>query len=130
MQSVRARVLLLVAAFSAAASGQEIRLLSGPVDNQVFQRSAEQTSDIPLTGSATGKKVNGKDIEARIIAADSTPLPGFDWSPIARVQKLKWGGELKRVPVGGPYRIEVRLQGSEPAISISNLLVGDLWVLA
>ena len=130
MQSVRAQVLLLVAAFSAAASGQEIRLSSGPVDNQVFQRSAEQTSDIPLTGSATGKKVNGKDIEARIVSADSTALPGFDWSPIGKVQKLKWGGELKRVPVGGPYRIEVRLQGSEPAISISNLLVGDLWVLA
>jgi sialate O-acetylesterase len=34
------------------------------------------------------------------------------------------------VPVGGPYRLEVRLQGSEPSVSISNLLVGDLWVLA
>lgn len=131
MRSVRAKVLLLVAAFLGAAGAQEIRLISGPVDNQVFQRNPEQTADISFSGSATGKKLNGKDVEARLIAADSTAVPGFDWSAVAKIQKLKWGGELKRVPVGGPYRLEVRLQGSmDAAISISNLLVGDLWVLA
>ena len=130
MQSVRAKVFLLVAALSAAAAGQEIRITSGPADNQVFQRNAEQTADIPFAGSATGKKINGKDVEARLVAADSTPVPGFDWSSVGKIQKLKWGGELKRVPVGGPYRLEVRLQGGDSSISISNLLVGDLWVLA
>ena len=34
------------------------------------------------------------------------------------------------VPCGGPYRLEVRLQGAESTVSIANLLVGDLWVLA
>src|SRR5579864_3166680 len=130
MQSVRARVLLLVAACWGAASAQEIRITSGPVDNQVFQRTAEQTADISFSGAASGKKVNGKDVEARLVAGDSSPVPGFDWSSVAKIQKLKWGGELKRVPVGGPYRLEVRLQGGDSSISISNLLVGDLWVLA
>ena len=53
MQSVRARVLFLVAAFLVAASAQEIRIISGPVDNQVFQRTADQTADIGLSGTAT-----------------------------------------------------------------------------
>lgn len=130
MQSVRAKVLLLGAALLAAASAQEIRLTSGPVDNQVFQRTPDQTADITFSGAASGKKVNGKEVEARLVAADSMPLPGFDWSSLGKIQKLKWGGELKRVPVGGPYRLEIRLQGSDSSISIANLMVGDLWILA
>jgi sialate O-acetylesterase len=113
-----------------AASADEIRITSGPVDNQVFQRTAEQTTAISLSGTATGKKVNGKDVEARLLAANSNPLPGFDWSSIGKIQKLQWSGELKGIPVGGPYRLEVRLQGSDTTISTANLLVGDLWVLA
>jgi len=130
MQSVRAQVLFLVAAFSGAVSAQEIRITSGPADNQVLQRTSEQTADISFNGVASGKKVNGKEVEARLIAADSATVPGFDWSSVAKIQKLKWGGELRRVPVGGPYRLEVRLQGSDSTLSIANLLVGDLWVLA
>jgi sialate O-acetylesterase len=130
MQSVRAKVLFLMAAFSSAAFAQEIRITSGPADNQVFQRTAEQTADISFSGVASGKKVNGKEVEARLIAADSTTVPGFDWSSIAKIQKLKWSGAIRRVPVGGPYRLEVRLQGSDSTLSIANLLVGDLWVLA
>lgn len=130
MQSVRAKVFLLVAIFCGVVSAQEIRVISGPADNQVFQRTAEQNADISFSGSAAGKKVNGKDVEARLIAADSNPVAGFDWAPVGKIQKLKWNGELKRVPVGGPYRLEIRLQGSDSTISIANLLVGDLWVLA
>ncbi len=130
MHSVRARVLFLVAAFWGAAFAQEIRITSGPADNQVFQRTVEQIADIGFSGVASGKKVNGKDVEARLIAADTMPVPGFDWSSVAKIQKLKWSGELKGVPVGGPYRLEIRLQGSDSTLSIANLLVGDLWVLA
>jgi len=113
-----------------AASADEIRITSSPVDNQVFQRTAEQTASISLSGAATGKKVNGKDVEARLLSANSNPVPGFDWSSIGKIQKLQWSGELKGIPVGGPYRLEVRLQGSDTTISTANLLVGDLWVLA
>ena len=130
MQTVRSKVLLLVAALSIVAVAQEIRMTSGPVDDQVFQRTSEQVADISFSGSATGKKVNGKDVEARLIAADSNPVAGFDWSSVGKIQKLKWTGELKRVPVGGPYRLEIRMQGGDSTISVANLLVGDLWVLA
>jgi sialate O-acetylesterase len=118
------------ACFAAAALAQDIRILTGPVDNQVFQRSVDQTADFRLVGTCTGKKTNGKDIEARIVGSDASALPGFDWTALGKVQKLKWNGIVKGVPVGGPYRLEVRLQGSDSVVSIANLLVGDLWVLA
>jgi sialate O-acetylesterase len=127
---VRTKPLVLVAACFAAALAQDLRITSGPVDNQVFQRNADQTADLRLTGTTINKKANGKEIEARLIAADSNTVPGFDWTVLGKIQKLKWSGELKRVPAGGPYRLEVRQQGSDSTISIANLLVGDLWVLA
>lgn len=123
-------LVLAVASFAAVALAQDLRITSGPVDNQVFQRNADQTADLRLAGTAANKKANGKEIEARLIAADNSTVPGFDWTALGKIQKLKWSGELKRVPAGGPYRLEVRLQGSESTISIANLLVGDLWVLA
>lgn len=123
-------LVIAAACFAVAAFAQEIRITAGPVDNQVFQRNGDQTADIQLGGTAAGKKVNGKDVEARLIAADTTTLPGFDWTPVGKIQKLKWYGAVKRVPVGGPYRLEVRMQGSDSAATIANLLVGDLWVLA
>ncbi len=121
---------LAAAVIAIAARAQEIRITSGPVDNQVLQRSPDQTADVHLTGSATSKKFNNKTIEARVVSADNSTLPGLDWAPIAKIQKQAWTGDLKRVPAGGPYRVEVRLLGSETPVSISNLLVGDLWVLA
>ncbi len=100
------------------------------MDNQVLQRNADQTGDLQFSGTAASRKSNGKDIEARLIGPDSAPIPGFDWSSTGKVQKLKWAGELKHVPAGGPYRLEIRTQGSDSSISIANLLVGDLWILA
>jgi sialate O-acetylesterase len=121
--------LVTVAALCAvAAFGQDIRITSGPADNQVLQRNADRTADIALSGTAAGKKA--RDIEARLAAADGTAVPGFDWAYIARTEKQRWGGELKHVPAGGPYRLELRLQGADASVSIANLLVGDLWVLA
>ncbi len=128
---MRTKPLVIAAAcFGAAALAQDIRITSGPVDNQVLQRSADQTADLRLTGTAVNKKANGKEIEARLIATDSSTVPGFDWTALAKVQKLKWSGQLLHVPCGGPYRLEVRLQGAESTVSIANLLVGDIWVLA
>lgn len=119
------------AIFLATAIGQEIRITSGPVDNQVLQRDADGTAAISLTGAAAGKKIDGKDIEARLLDSKATALPGFEWTRVGKIQKLRWSAELNHIPVGGPYRLEVRMQGGEsPVASVANLLVGDLWVLA
>ena len=109
---------------------QELRVSSGITDDQVLQRNTTQTADLHLAGSASGKRVNGRAVEARLLSADGAPVSGFDWTPISKVQKLKWTGELKGLPTGGPYRLELRLAESDSITTVSRILVGDLWVLA
>ena len=108
---------------------QEIRITDGVTAYQVFQRGPEQTADFKISGTVTGKKVNGKNVEARL-SSDNRVLATLDWVPIGKVVKGKWAGEIKRVPVGGPYRLDVRLEGGSPVSSLDHLLVGDLWILA
>ena len=109
---------------------QEIRVTSGIVDDQVLQRNAEQTAEVHLAVTVSGKKVNGRTLEARVLSGSGLPVAGFDWTPIGKVQKLKWAGDLRGLPTGGPYRLELRLQDSDLIASVSRILVGDLWVLA
>src|ERR1700682_5650740 len=111
------------------AHAQDIRITDGITSYQVFQRGPDQTVDLKLSGTVAGKKTNGKNIEARL-SADDRALLKFDWVPIGKAVKQKWIGELKQVPAGGPYRLEVRIEGAAPVFSVNHILVGDLWILA
>src|SRR5205085_4771339 len=117
----------LIALFSLSA--QEIKIASGVSDEQVLQRNPHQGADLHLTGIVAGKKSNGKPIEVRITSTNNV-LSNFDWAPSGRVQKQNWTADLIGIPTGGPYRIEVRMQGGTSVVSVDNILVGDLWVLA
>jgi sialate O-acetylesterase len=55
-------------------------------------------------------------------------LANFDWKQIGTAARGSWKGSLENVPTGGPYRIELRAGAAQT--SISNVLVGDLWLLA
>ena len=110
-------------------AGQDIKLSSGLNNEQVLQRNPHQAADVHLTGTVTGKKTNGKTIQARITSPKSV-LSSFDWAPVGRVQKLNWSADLIGIPTGGPYRIELRMQGGTSVIAFNNILVGDLWILA
>jgi len=121
--------LALVFSLVLFARAQELRITDGITDYQVFQRGPEQTVDFKLSGTVVGKKTNAKNIEVRLIADDRV-LSKFDWVPIGKTVKQKWSGELKRVPVGGPYRLEIRIEGVAQIYSVNHILVGDLWILA
>src|SRR5258706_14300011 len=115
------------------ARAQEIRITEGIADYQVFQRGGDQAADLKIGGTVAvgnNKKMIGKDIEARLTSGDRT-LSNYDWVPIAKVQKQpKWSGEIKDVPTGGPYRLAGRIQGGTSWVSVDNVRVGDLWLLA
>jgi sialate O-acetylesterase len=127
---MRACGLALLLLSALAAGAQELHVESGPANNQVFQRRPDGTATIRLSGTLTGKKANGRRIEARLQGPDGRPLAKFDWKSIAQVQKTRWDGDLSGVPVGGPYRLDVRVQDTTSAVSFTDLLVGDLWILA
>ena len=109
---------------------QELHVISGVMNNQVFQRGPDGTATFRLSGTVTGKKTNGKMVVARLQGPNGLALAKFDWKPLSQVQKTRWDGDLARVPVGGPYRLDVRLQDSTDVVSFSDILVGDLWILA
>ena len=49
---------------------------------------------------------------------------------MGQIQKQAWTAQIKGIPTGGPYRMEVRVEGTTAIRSIDNILVGDLWILA
>ncbi|HYI97288.1 MAG TPA: sialate O-acetylesterase [Bryobacteraceae bacterium] len=104
----------------------EFRVGVGLVDHQVFQRNAQNTTDIKIGGTADG--LSGKQIEARILDG-SKILKGWSWKPVAKVDSATWIGSLASVPTGGPYDIEFRSPGATPVV-VKDILVGDLWLLA
>ena len=59
-----------------------------------------------------------------------TAFPIADWKTVGRVNSGKWSAVVAAVPTGGPYRLDLRIAGSTDTVSVSNLLVGDLWLLA
>jgi sialate O-acetylesterase len=116
------RLLLLTLLCASMGAAQSVRVTSGAVDDQVFQRTGAG-ADIALAGAAQGKA-----IEARILRKHE---PVRDWAQLATVSGGAWKGVLSAVPTGGPYRIELRVAGAnEAGAVIQNVLVGDLWVLA
>lgn len=121
------RLPILAALFALALPAQDITL-SGLVNHQVIQRNDSMRADLRLAGSAT-PRANGKYIEARVLQ-DGAAVTGLDWTPLVRAAAGRWSGELRNVPAGGPYRIEVRVSGVPGVAAAEDILVGDLWILA
>ncbi len=119
-------LLILFTLLLTPAHAATLRVTAGAVDDQVFQRTAANQADIALSGLADP---NNRAVEARLLRKH-LPVAGFDWREIARAVGGKWSGELRGVPMGGPYRLELRLAGTDASTAVTNLLVGDLWVLA
>jgi sialate O-acetylesterase len=120
-----AETLVLAAFLSATLLAQDLRVTSGAVDDQVLQRGPDGQTALRLAGVAEGS--NGKSVDARVLRKHTVVV---DWSPLGQVSGGKWTGELKNLATGGPYRVEFRIGGKEVAFALSNILVGDLWVLA
>ncbi len=121
------RILFAILCFASAAVSQEFRVTGGITDDQVLQRGASGSADVRVSG--TSKGADGKTVEARLLRR-FLPLEGFEWKPVSRIERGAWSGEIKDVPTGGPYRLELRIAGTPAQVVVQNILVGDLWVLA
>jgi sialate O-acetylesterase len=108
---------------------QELHITAGLQEEQVLQRDFEGFGQVALKGTATGKKTNGKAIEARVVGAGGV-VHGQDWRSVGQIQKQAWSAQIAGIPTGGPYRLEVRVAGTTAISSVENILVGDLWILA
>lgn len=118
-------ILSFVLGAGLALAAPALRITGGAVDDQVFQRGPGNTVDIALSGTAAD--ADSEPIEVRI-TRKFIPVEGWDWKVSGSVRQDQWSAELRGVPAGGPYRIEVRVHGTTVSDSVRNVLVGDLWV--
>ncbi len=101
-------------------------LQSALTDHQVVQCDEHDTATLHFAGIADGKG----SIEARVVAPQKEVLA---WTRVGESAGSTWRGALPGVPVGGPYRIDVRFMapdGNVERTAVHDVLVGDLWVLA
>lgn len=122
----RRTVFLILLPLFGLAFGQSLQVTSGASPYQVYQRGADNTAALSAEGTAQGA---AKAVEARILAKGRV-LQGFDWKQASAVQGGRFKAEVSKVPAGGPYRLELRVAGTQAVTAVDNLLVGDLWVLA
>ncbi len=124
-------VLGIVGGFSimCAAQAGDFTLLKGLADYQVLQRSATDTVTLRVEG---GAPIQGK-VKATIATNEKT-LEAFNGVVIGDATGGSWQGKLLDIPAGGPYTIQLNLEGADgtPAgeIVVQRILVGDLWILA
>jgi sialate O-acetylesterase len=103
--------------------------VAAPISGQVFQRDSNGHADIPVELTADRNDVV---ISTAVLYKNQVQVEGVVFSD----------GKLRNVPTGGPYSITVyldpiekkgtnsgRVMGTQVA-GVTNIFVGDLWVLA
>jgi sialate O-acetylesterase len=114
------RFLLTLSLLSLPIWAQPVKITSGAAEYQVYQRGPGGKADITVSGTSTGKEVEGALIhQGKRVATFKTA-----------VENGQWTGILKQAPAGGPYELSVGITGAKEHAVIGHLLVGDLWILA
>lgn len=94
----------------------------------VLQRRKSDVSRAPLTGTCESAGA----VEARVRTKGKT-LHGWNFKKIGQAKRGKLTGQINGLPTGGPYDIDLRISRKGETLetlSINDVLVGDVWVLA
>lgn len=99
-----------------------MRISSGLSPGQVLQRlGSSATASIAGSCTATGQ------VSARILSGRK-PLPGWSAKVVGTAAGEAFTARLAKLPVGGPYRIELAV-GTE-RVAVEEVYVGDVWLMA
>jgi len=109
---------------------EEAIALDSPRDFQVFQRPAEASGDIRVSGRAT---VSFDRAEVRITGNSTFGEIAGDWQPLpAHAPSPRIEGSVN-VPAGGWYRFELRLlRDGKPiaVVQVAHTAVGEVFIVA
>ena len=94
-----------------------MNILTGLFDHMVLQRNRRNQSDALITGNTTGTGA----VLARLGKTGR-------WRAIGRAARGKFTAQLRGVPVGGPYRVELAV--GDDRLVVNDVLVGDVWICA
>jgi len=102
---------------------------AGLQDRMVLQRNRDNTSDVVISGTcgASGTLTARVTRKGRVVR-------GFGGIKIGRAAAGRLRGRLKGLPVGGPYDVRLRIEGRagrvRDELTVADVLVGDVWILA
>ncbi|MHB9026877.1 MAG: sialate O-acetylesterase [Armatimonadota bacterium] len=99
-------------------------IISGLFSHMVVQRTAGDVSEAVFSGQCTGDGA----LMARV-TRDGKLVSGFDGVPVGQAARGDFSGTLAGLPVGGPYTIELWIDGTGGRAVVEDLLVGDVWML-
>ena len=106
-----------------------MQISSGLFDHMVIQRNGRDVSDIAIAGVCA----SGGTVQVRVRTCGRT-VRGLNWMKIGQAVGKKFTARLKGLAVGGPYDIDLRIvdRGGKAVdeVSVRDVLVGDVWILA
>ena len=105
-----------------------VQITEGLFSRMVLQRSKSGASRAMFAGTC---KATG-NVEARVRAKGKT-LRGWNWKKVGQARRGKLAGRINGLASGGPYDIDLRIVSKGETLdtlSIGDVLVGDVWVLA
>jgi len=101
-----------------------MQTLEGLAEGQVLQRIGARGANATLSGltRATGSVL-------ATISNSRGPLKGWKKRPAGQAERGKFRARLEGIPAGGPYRLQLQVEGERIA-GVKSFLVGDVWLLA
>ncbi len=107
------------------ASGVEI--VSGLWEGQVWQRNDRNVSDARIEGRCPG--VSGA-VWVRVVRGRQV-LRGWNARPVGHCRRGRFNVRVTGLPVGGPYAVTIGVgSGRGPTLTVGEIRVGDVWILA
>lgn len=106
-----------------------MKITSGLFDHMVLQRNRWNVSEAEFEGECAA----AGSLKA-LVKGKAGALKTLQWVTVGKVSpRGRMSGRLAGIPVGGPYDIELRVEGSDgralDSLRIKDVLVGDVWVL-
>ncbi len=106
-----------------------MRIGIGLFNNMVIQRTTRTRADVRFSGSCSG---TGAVMVA--VRSKGRPLKGMARIKAGTARRGSFSCLVKGVPLGGPYEFRLSLVRAGEAVlektKVTNVLVGDVWMLA
>lgn len=104
-----------------------MRIISGLFPHMVLQRNSSNQSDSTITGTA---EADGDLVVSA--TSNGKALKGWASKKIGKVSRKKFKSELKGLPAGGPYDLQVSVGRGKAVLdqmTVNDVLVGDVWLV-
>jgi len=105
-----------------------VKVPRGLLPCQVLQRDTHGRGTADFGGDATAEG----EVWVRV-REGARDLEGHGWKKAGVAHDGSWEARVANLPTGGPYRVEAEIRQEThklAGVSVSEILVGDLWVLA